>query len=80
MATLPLAAVGFAAFWLWSAWFGGSFAMPFGPTPVKFVLLMCTIGLLSSWLQARPARLVWVHRCSGAILIGLGLRLAFEKR
>lgn len=37
-------------------------------------------GLVASWLQARPARLTWVHRCSGAILIALGVRLAFEKR
>jgi len=37
-------------------------------------------GLLSSWLLARPARLAWVHRASGAILIGLGVKLALEKR
>jgi threonine/homoserine/homoserine lactone efflux protein len=37
-------------------------------------------GMLSSWLQAKPSRLAWVHRCSGAILVALGVRLALEKR
>jgi drug/metabolite transporter (DMT)-like permease len=53
IATLPLAAVGFVGFWLYSAWAGSSssgFVMPFGPTPTRFVLLMLAIGLLASWL------------------------------
>jgi threonine/homoserine/homoserine lactone efflux protein len=37
-------------------------------------------GGLSAWLRARPGILAWVHRCSGAILVGLGVRLAFERR
>ena len=37
-------------------------------------------GALSGWLRARPAVLAWVYRSSGAILIGLGVRLAFERR
>jgi threonine/homoserine/homoserine lactone efflux protein len=37
-------------------------------------------GALSAWLRARPAVLVWVYRASGAILVGLGVRLAFERR
>jgi threonine/homoserine/homoserine lactone efflux protein len=37
-------------------------------------------GLLSAWLRARPQVLTWVYRSSGAVLIGLGLRLAFERR
>ena len=37
-------------------------------------------GMLSSWLRTKPSRLAWVHRCSGAILIALGVRLALEKR
>jgi threonine/homoserine/homoserine lactone efflux protein len=37
-------------------------------------------GALSAWLRSRPAVLKWITRSSGAILIGLGLRLAFEKR
>lgn len=37
-------------------------------------------GLLSAWLRARPAALVWVHRVSGAVLVGLGLKLAFVRR
>jgi drug/metabolite transporter (DMT)-like permease len=50
LATLPLSALGFAAFWAWSAASGGSFAMPFGPTPLMFVGLMFSIGLFASWL------------------------------
>lgn len=37
-------------------------------------------GLLSVWLRERPAVLAWVFRSSGAVLVGLGLRLAFERR
>jgi threonine/homoserine/homoserine lactone efflux protein len=37
-------------------------------------------GALSGWLRARPGVLAWVYRSSGAILIGLGLKLAFERR
>jgi drug/metabolite transporter (DMT)-like permease len=50
LATLPLALVGYAAAWAWSAASGSSFAMPLGPRAAEFVLLMFTIGLLSSWL------------------------------
>jgi threonine/homoserine/homoserine lactone efflux protein len=28
----------------------------------------------------RPAVLAWIHRTSGAVLIGLGVKLAFERR
>ena len=37
-------------------------------------------GLLSGWLRSRPWALTWVYRTSGAVLIGLGLKLAFERR
>jgi len=37
-------------------------------------------GLLSGWLRSRPNVLVWIYRSSGAILIGLGIKLAFERR
>ena len=37
-------------------------------------------GMLSSWLRARPRVLAWIHRTSGAVLIGLGVKLAFERR
>ena len=37
-------------------------------------------GLLSAWLRARPRALVWLYRSSGAVLIGLGIKLAFERR
>lgn len=37
-------------------------------------------GLLSGWLRARPAVLTWLHRSSGAILVALGVKLAFERR
>jgi len=37
-------------------------------------------GRLSAWLRTRPRVLTWVFRSSGAILIALGMRLAFERR
>ncbi len=37
-------------------------------------------ALLSAWLRARPGALAFIHRVSGATLIGLGLKLAFERR
>ncbi len=37
-------------------------------------------GALSAWLRTRPSVLTWVYRCSGAILVGLGVRLAMERR
>jgi threonine/homoserine/homoserine lactone efflux protein len=36
-------------------------------------------GLLSGWLRARPRALRVTYRASGALLIGLGLKLAFER-
>lgn len=60
VATLPLAAAGFALFWAWSALRYGhgdgtaagppAFQMPFGPTPELFLSLMFAIGLFGSWL------------------------------
>ena len=37
-------------------------------------------GLLSGWLRERPGVLTWIHRTSGAILVALGVKLAFEHR
>jgi threonine/homoserine/homoserine lactone efflux protein len=37
-------------------------------------------GALSGWLRARPRALAWLYRSSGAVLVGLGLKLAFERR
>ena len=37
-------------------------------------------GVLSGWLRSRPSVLAWVYRSSGAVLAGLGLRLAMERR
>ena len=50
IATLPLAILGYAIFWLWCDGHGVSFTMPFGPRPAAFVALMLAIGLLASWL------------------------------
>jgi drug/metabolite transporter (DMT)-like permease len=50
VATLPLALVGFAGFWVWSAASGGSLVLPLGPRPAVFVGLMLAIGLFASWL------------------------------
>lgn len=37
-------------------------------------------GRLSGWLRDRPMALVWIHRCSGFILLGLAARLATSQR
>jgi threonine/homoserine/homoserine lactone efflux protein len=37
-------------------------------------------GLLSSWLRSHPRVLVWVYRSSGAVLLGLGVKLVMERR
>jgi threonine/homoserine/homoserine lactone efflux protein len=37
-------------------------------------------GTLSNWLRRRPSVLLWLYRSSGAVLIGLGVRLALERR
>lgn len=37
-------------------------------------------GLLSGWLRARPRVLTGLYRTSGAVLVGLGVKLAFERR
>jgi drug/metabolite transporter (DMT)-like permease len=50
VATLPLAALGLAGVSAWFAADGNPFALPFGPTPQRFVLLMLAIGLFASWL------------------------------
>lgn len=50
VATLPLAAVGYALVWGWMHWRGADFPMPFGPRPGFFIALMVAIGLFASWL------------------------------
>jgi threonine/homoserine/homoserine lactone efflux protein len=37
-------------------------------------------GMLSGWLCERPGALKWLYRTSGMVLVGLGVRLAFERR
>jgi len=37
-------------------------------------------GLLSGWLRSRPGVLVWLYRSSGVVLLGLGVKLAMERR
>ena len=50
IATLPLALLGYAGWWAFSALTGDAFPMPFGPRPGAFVALMFAVGLLASWL------------------------------
>ena len=37
-------------------------------------------GLLSGWLRQRPQVLLGIYRSSGVVLVGLGVKLAFERR
>jgi drug/metabolite transporter (DMT)-like permease len=50
LATLPLAAIGYAGFWIWTAVAGSDFPMPLGPRPGDYLLLMIAIALFASWL------------------------------
>jgi threonine/homoserine/homoserine lactone efflux protein len=46
---------------------------------VKGPVGLCA-GMLSGEVQARPNVLKWIYRSSGALLISLGVKLAFERR
>lgn len=37
-------------------------------------------GRLSGWLRSRPVVIGWINRSSAVVLVGLGLRLAIERR
>ncbi len=50
IATLPLALLGYAAFWAWSSATQNPLPMPMGPRPLEFIGLMMAIGLFASWL------------------------------
>jgi drug/metabolite transporter (DMT)-like permease len=50
VATLPLALVGYALWWAWTAARGDTFVMPLGPRPAEYLGLMFAVGLLASWL------------------------------
>ncbi|EHR73341.1 DMT(drug/metabolite transporter) superfamily permease [Burkholderiales bacterium JOSHI_001] len=50
VATLPLALLGFAGFWVYSSSSGSPFPMPLGPRPWHYLGLMFAIGLFASWL------------------------------
>lgn len=50
LATLPLAAAGYALLWAFDALGSGTLQMPFGPRPLAFIGLMLAIGLFASWL------------------------------
>ena len=52
VATLPMAALGYALWWAWVAWQepATDFTMPLGPRPMAFLGLMLAIGLFASWL------------------------------
>ncbi len=50
VATLPLALIGYGVLWLHLSGDAPTFAMPLGPTPQRFLLLMLTLGVLASWL------------------------------
>ena len=47
--------------------------------PVKAGVALAA-GSLSERIQRKPAALAWVQRASGAVLVGLGLRLAIAER
>ena len=50
IATLPLALLCYAGFWLWASATQDPLPMPLGPRPLEFLGLMVTLALLASWL------------------------------
>ncbi len=52
LATLPLALLGYGAFWLWTLVTQDPvpMPMPLGPRPLEFMALMMAMGLFASWL------------------------------
>lgn len=46
---------------------------------IKSPIAVCA-GRLSGWLRNRPHVETWLNRISGSVLMGLGVRLALEKR
>jgi drug/metabolite transporter (DMT)-like permease len=50
LATLPLALVGYAGFWVWSEATASGFDAPLGPRPLAFIGLMFAIAIFASWL------------------------------
>ena len=37
-------------------------------------------GSLAAWFRSRPSALVWLHRGSGVVMVGLAVRLALSRR
>ena len=59
------------------------FAMGLAFAALTFIVkgpIALVASALSGWLRARPAALTGLYRLSGAVLIALGVRLAFERR
>jgi threonine/homoserine/homoserine lactone efflux protein len=59
------------------------FAMGLAFAALTFIVkgpIALVASALSGWLRARPAALTGLYRLSGAVLVALGVRLAFERR
>lgn len=74
MATLPLSLVGYLLVSLQLHLTRPDFPLPFGPTPVIFIALMITIGLLCSWLGA----LCWNEASQRLPTVLVGPLIVFE--
>lgn len=48
--TLPMALLGYGAFWVWSTATDGYAGLPLGPRPLAFLGIGLALGLLASWL------------------------------
>ncbi|MDR7345042.1 drug/metabolite transporter (DMT)-like permease [Pantoea alhagi] len=74
VATLPLALLGWLLTTLMLKWTQPTFALPFGPRPEVFLLLMLAIGLFCSWLGA----LCWNEACQRLPTVLVGPLIVFE--
>ncbi len=91
IATLPMAALGFAGTWVVFAATDAPWVMPFGPRPEAYIGLMFAIGLFASWLgtlcwneasQRLPTTLVGqliVFETLSALAYAYGLRGAWPQ-
>lgn len=74
IATLPLALLAWLLVALMLTWTKPDFALPFGPQPQVFILLMLAIGLFCSWIGT----LCWNEACQRLPTVLVGPLIVFE--
>ena len=57
--------------------FGGVFA---AQTALIFTLIACFSAVIGTWLKRRPSLSQWLDRATGALFVGLGLKLVLSSK